>query len=490
MVIFKLFKQNYVKGFRAKGFYKNLAINIIVGILALYFIVLFFALGLFLDVILETVPLEYNPPQLFGGATIYLFLAGLLIRFFIQPLNTLNVNSYKMLPVQYKTLVNYVIFKPFLNPVNYLPLIVIIPFALKSVTQHYGSGAALSFILLLLLLSLTNVQLASFLKRVTGGRLWYTLGFTAFFAGIIALNVMQIIPFFKWSEQAVIWLIQKDYRLLLPVVCGVLATLLHRQYFFKNYYTDDYIKKNDTSLLKDFTLFSRLGAIGTIMNLETKLILRHKRVKNILLLSIIFLCYGFLFYTNELYGFGFKIMCGVFVTGMGMMMFGQWVFSWDSNYFDFILSKNILARDYVRANCYIMLVLCTLSFIFSSPYFFFGKEIILIQIVSFLFNIGISIPLLLFFGTFNNKRIDLKNSSAMNFQGTSFKNFLIVLPVMFLPSLIAFITGLFTDKMVSLWIIGGVGFLGIMLYKPVLDLCEKQFLKKKYYMADGFRATE
>jgi hypothetical protein len=467
-----------------------MAINIIMGIFALYMIVVFFAMGLFLDTILETVPLEENPPQLFGGVTVYLFLAGLLIRFLIQPLNRLNVNTYKMLPISYNTLSNYLVFKPFLNPINYLPLIVIIPFAIKSVTHYYDRQGGLLFILLFVLLIMSNVQLSSFLKRVTGGKLGYTLIFAVIFAGIIMLDTLHFIPLFKWSEQATIWLIQRSYRMLIPVAWCVLTTLLHRHYFFRNYYTDVFIKKNDTSSLKDFTLFNRFGTVGIIMNLETKLIFRHKRSKNIFLMAVIFLCYGLLFYTNPLYGFSTKIMCGVFVTGMAMMMFGQWVFGWDSNYFDFILSKNISTNDYVKANYYLMLVLCILSFIFSSPYFFFGREIMFIQVVAFLFNVGISLPLFLFFGTYNTKRVDLKNSSAMNFQGTTFKNFLLVLPVLFLPTIIAFFVGLFADTSVVLWVIGVTGMSGILLQKPVLQLCEKQFIKKKYDMADGFRAAE
>ncbi len=490
MIIFRLFKQNRIKTFRAKGFYKNLTVNIIMGIFALYFITVFFILGLFLDKILETVPLEYNPPQLFGGMAFYLLFFGLIIRFFMQSLSRINVNAYKMLPIPYSTLVNYIVFKPFLNLFNYLPLITIIPFAGKSVSQYYGGGSAVCFILLFILISMFNTQLAALLKRVTGGKLLYTFGFLGLIALAVFGDYKSDFLLFKTSSQASIWLIEKSYRLLIPIAFVALTTWLHRRYFFHNYYTDDYIKKTDSATLKEISLFSRLGTTGAIMNMETILIMRHKRSRNMMYMSIIFFLYGFLFYTSDLYGIGYKMMCGVIVTGMAMMMFGQWVFSWDSNNFDFILSKNISAKDYVRANYYLMLLLCILSFIIASPYFFFGKEIFFIQCATFSFNIGISIPIMIYFGTYNHKRVDLKNSSAMNFQGTTFKNFLIILPVMFLPSIIAGVASALSNDTIALGSIAIVGFLGLIFVKPILLLCEKQFIKKKYQMADGFRAVE
>lgn len=65
------------------------------------------------------------------------------------------------------------------------------------------------------------------------------------------------------------------------------------------------------------------------------------------------------------------------------------------------------------------------SFVLTTPYFFFWNEtkIMLMHITAFLFNSGVNIFVLLFFATYNTKRIDLSKSSAMNYQGSLSKTF-------------------------------------------------------------------
>ena len=180
----------------------------------------------------------------------------------------------------------------------------------------------------------------------------------------------------------------------------------------------------------------------------------------------------------------------IFMTGFMMIMYGQWVISWDSTHFDALMTKNIPIRSYIDANYYLMAAFNVISFVLTTPYLFFGVEIAYLQIAAFLFNIGINIPILLYFAPYNRKRIELSQGTAFNYQGTTFKSFLIMLPVLLIPMIIVGVLSSIFNTMVALWTIAILGILGLVCHKPILSLCVKQFNTQKYKMAQGFREHE
>ena len=78
----------------------------------------------------------------------------------------------------------------------------------------------------------------------------------------------------------------------------------------------------------------------------------------------------------------------------------------------------------------------------------------------------------------------------MNYQGTTMKNFLIIMPVMFGPVIIASILSIFMENENAVLAMIALGVIAILLAKPIFNMCVKKFNKRKYAMADGFRASE
>ena len=229
--------------------------------------------------------------------------------------------------------------------------------------------------------------------------------------------------------------------------------------------------------------------IGELISMEIKLILRHKRPKSTLMVSCFFIFYGLLFYTNDIYAknFGMLFFVAMFMTGILMLMFGQWLISWDSRHFDSLMTRNIPIKTYMLANYYLLIAFNIICFAVTTPYFYFGMKIVYLHISAFLFNIGVNIYLLMYLSTYNNKRIDLTKSSAMNYQGTTYKSFLIVFPIMFLPMLIVWALSTFFSLAVALWTLSILGISGVLLRKPLINACVNQFNRRKYKLAEGFR---
>ena len=494
MLIPNLITQEWKKSYRAQGFYKNLAVNIMLGFFVLYIAVVLLFLGFSLNEILEKVDNKLNPMELFNGGMLYFMFGGLVIRFLMQQLNTLNLPPYQVLPIKRSTLINFLLLKPLASPGNYFLLLVVIPFAIKSVVGYYSGMVALRFVLGFIFLIWFNSLMAAFLKRKFGPGL---LSFISLVLVAVALGVLEyfkVFSLFELSKSLYGFIVLKPYGLVVSLMFVGVAYALNRWFFSQNYYPENFNRKikGDKVVTANLSFLNRFGLIGELIGLELKLILRHKRTKSILYMSVIFLFYGLMFYTRKDYATmnGMLFFVAMFMTGTLMLMFGQWIISWDSSHFDSLMTKNIPVSTYVNANYYLLLAFNLISFTLTTPYFLFGPKIIYMHLAAFVFNIGVNIYLLLFFATYNTRKLDLSKTSAMNYQGTTYKNFLFVLPILFVPMAIVGIISTFASMNAALCTLASLGFVGLLLRKQLINLCVDQFNKRKYTMAEGFREGE
>jgi hypothetical protein len=498
MIVLNLLKQEWLKTTRAKAFYKNLTVNIIMSVAFLYFAAIFLIMGFRLGAILESfhAPLGLNPIEIINGTILYAMLGGILFRLFMQQLGTINLFTYQMLPVKRSTIVNFLLLKPLAAPLNYFALLIVVPFAITSVSDYHGAAAAFRFVINAVFVIWFNSLFTAFLKRRFSSNIISFVAIIIVIAGIAAMEYFKLFSLFRISGAVFGFVLPHVWGSGLILLFPVAAFALNRWFFARNYYPEYFNRKVERSNIGaskvNLSFFDRFGAIGDFMTLELKLILRHKRTRSLLFMSGFFLFYGLLFYTNKMYSErdGFLFFIAMFTTGVLMFIYGQWVLGWDSAYFDGLMTKNIPVRRYIKANYNLLIVFNVICFILTTPYFFFGIKIIQMHVAAFLFNTGVNVIILLYFSTYNTKRINLSQGTAFNYQGTSFKNFLIVIPMMFLPMAIVGGLSFFIETSVIMAILAGVGLLGVAFHKPLLTLCVNQFNKRKYILAQGFRESE
>jgi hypothetical protein len=321
------------------------------------------------------------------------------------------------------------------------------------------------------------------------------VGIILFFGVIIALEFFNIFSLFSVSGILFDFVLFNPLGLLFPMLAIGFAYLLNCRFFEHNFYAEKFekkIKTEKTYIRSNLSFLNRFGIIGEIMSLEMKVIWRHKRARNTLYIIPIFLLYGLLFYTNEHYihSYGWLFFCAMLMTGAGMLIFCQWIISMNSAHFDSLMTRNISIRSYISANFFLIQAANILCFIVTIPYFLFGKEIALVHFAAFLYNCGVNAFLLIYFATYSTKRIDLSAGSAMNFQGVSFKNFLIVIPIMFFPMIIVWIFSVLNLANIPLIIFSVLGIIGIVFQKQLITASVNKFNARKYAMCDGFRQME
>ncbi len=498
MIIFRLIKHNWLKNIRSKAFHKNLVVNIILGLSALYLAVMFLILGLGLRTILEQFNLPLNPVEIFHGATLYLILGAILFRFFMQQLNTIDLQFYQTLPIKRSTLVNFIIAKPLFSLFNYLTLLIVIPFAINTVSDYYGTSTAFQFIFNFIILIWFDSLFTSLLKRKFNSGILVSLILIGIIILFIVLEYFKVFSLFNTSQHVFDFLSQNLFGSLLMLTLPVIALALNKLFFSRNYYPEQFnkkiIKDNPNNAKNDLSFLTRFGAIGNLISLELKLILRHKRTKSVLYMSAIFpLFFGFFIYSSGQYdlNYGYMFFMAILIVGFPMMNFGQWIISCDGSYFDGLMTKNVSINNYLTANYFLLSIFTVCAFIFTIPCFFISREIIYMHTAALLYNIGVNIPLMIFFATYSTKRLELAQNSAFNYQGTSFRHFLIMIPILIIPMILTLILSLtLSDTHIGLYILAGIGLLGILVYKYIINLCVKQFNKRKYILTQGFRERE
>src|SRR5690606_4026359 len=91
----------------------------------------------------------------------------------------------------------------------------------------------------------------------------------------------------------------------IPLVLFTISLLTYYQlfkYYLKNAYLEELTHTSSSTYVNGSIGFlSKFGLIGEMANLEWKLILRHKKSRSYLFISMLFLFYGVIFYGNPSY---------------------------------------------------------------------------------------------------------------------------------------------------------------------------------------------
>ncbi len=476
---------------RASVWQKNLALNIVLGFLILLLLFYLLILGLFIDKVLMEVKPDDDPIMVFNGILLYYFGAEFFMRFFMQSLSTLNIETYLHLPVRKSNIVHYVSAKSIFVVGNYLSWLVVFPFAFKVIVPVYGLMNAWIWLAGFILLVFTNNFLATYIKRQLVNKPMIVGIFGLVLIGFIMLDVFDIISLSILSASLFQGLIENPNAIIIPALLVIFAYSLNYFLLRSKLYPDEVIlrKKDKLDSLSNIRYLKTLGLTGHLISLDLRLIWRHKRTRTIIYMAPLFLGYGFFFYTNPVYkdSIGFLIFVGVFMTGGMMMNYLNYCFSYESNYFDSILTHYRDFEKYLRSKYLFAVAISTVCYIITIPYVLFSREILLINTMTYLYNLGFLSFILFYFAAFVNKRMDLSRGATFNFQGLGATHWLSMLPAFLLPVIIYLPFSWTGFPTAGILFIGALGLTGLLFHKSALNIVMKQFNKRRYIMAEGFR---
>ena len=479
------------ESFRSPIWAKNLLANVFLGFVGLMLMVYAIMAGVAIAFKLDDFFPGQDPVELINGALLYYFFFEFLLRFFLQNVPVLSIQPYLHLPIKKSQFLNFMLRKSQVSVFNLLALFLFTPTAILKVAKEYGALTGLLWLTMIIGMVFTIHFLGILFKKKLNDLPNLLLGMVVLVAGLGALDYFQVISFSSVSKQLFGAVLDQPVFAAIPVLLWVVLYRLNYVYLAKNTYPEEIsTKKNKAKVSGDFTFLKRFGRIGELIGLELKLILRHKRPRNSLVMSGLLLFYGLFFYTQD--GFqelnGMFLFAGVFVTGSFFINHGQFLLSWESGYFDFIMTRRSNIRQYFEAKYYLFVAACTIAFVASTGYAYFGVEIILFNLAAYLFNIGIGIPFVMRIAMYSPKKIDLNKGAAFNYEGVGAAQFLIALPVLGLPYVFYGPLAAFGYGNYGLLLVALIGLVGFLLRNKTIDYLTSSFTKNRHKIAAGFRA--
>lgn len=485
---FTLLSHQWKAATRSAAVSKNRGIQIFIGFIFFILFIELLGLGFYLGSGLSEN--SQDPIADLSSYGLYFFLAVLMSRYMLQKLPTFMVRPYLNLPIKKSKLVHFILTKPLFNSLNILPLsfALAITLGLRNYLDTYTFWKILSCVIIG---DLFVNYLSIYIKRVQIKHEYVFYLFLSSVAGALLLDYFKIINLQAISSGVFIPVLENSLWLLAGLLLFATAYYLNFQLLYKHFSLEDFGTgdSNQRNSLESFNYLNRFGKMGTFILLELKMYVRNKRTRTMLLLTPLFLLYGLLFYTNPTYleMNGFLIFVGLFISGGFMFNFGIYFFALESDHFDFMLTVNNAYKDYLKAKYFLMLSISAIIFLLSSFYVFFGIKILIINSLCFLFNIGVNSLLLLYFGTNNNKHMDLSKSSAFNYQGVGGRHFVLMIPLLMIPILIYLPFSLLGHTNIGLGLIGALGVLGLLFREKLLGMITKRFVDRRHKMSEGFR---
>lgn len=461
------------------------------ALLILYLFANLVLVSFFLDEILEKVFPQLDVVSAFASCLIYYFLADILMRFQLQELPTLSVKPYLNLVIKRRQIINYLSFISLASGFNLAPFILTLPFLIKVVIPLEGYSAFFALLSAIAGLTMFNHFFSLWLKRKVNLNAWWMLVFMGAMSLLIFLDFyLDVISLSGLSRTMFIGIIDLPAMGIFPVIAAVIMYYINYQFLKSNLYLDELnSSKEDKKSSTEIPFLNRFGKSGDLVANELKLIIRNKRPKSAIMMSFFFLFYGLLFYKNPVMGqgYGAAIFCGMFMTGVFIINYGQFMFSWQSSHFDGLLTSKISIEEFFKSKFLLFTIFSTINLILTIPYVYFGWKILMVHVIMYIWNLGVNTLLVLYFANRNYRRIDLSKSASFNWEGVGASQWILSIPLLISPFIIFYPLAWLGYGEAGLVIIGLTGLSLIVTRQYWINKLVVLFNEKRYTIAEGFR---
>jgi hypothetical protein len=406
----------------------------------------------------------------------------LIVRLLLQAIPVMNIRPLLIMPFKKPTIVHFSLGKTMLSFFNVVHAFFFLPFCAVLIYEGYDVISVLLWGMALF----SMVYINNFLNVLLNNKdnlLGVFIMLALILAGCHYYKLFDIthytFPFFEA-------LFHTKWAFAIPVLI-----LMGLYYWTYNYLKGDlYLDaglstKNDIAKTEQLTWLNQFGTLGTFLKNDIKLIKRNKRSKTTIGLSVMFLFYGLLFFTGGIEVYDkpmMKIFAGIFVSGGFLITFGQFVPSWDSAYYQLMMTQNIPYKGYLNSKWWLMVIGTIVTTILASFYLFFGWHVYLIIVVGAIYNIGVNSLLVLLGGAFTKTPIDLNSGKGAFGDKKAFnvKTMLITIPQLILPMGLYWLGTYLMSANLGLAFVGVVGVTGLALKHKAFVFIEKTYKTEKY----------
>ena len=462
---------------RSASFGTNVVLKVFMGLMALYFVAMFLLLGFGIYPMLEDVGL--NPFTTVNKFLIYYFVMDLVIRYFLQKMPVMNIRPLLTLPIKRNTIVHFSLGKTAISFFNVSHAFFFIPFSIMLIQNGYSVVQ----ILLWHLGVIGVIYLNNFINVLLNNKDSVFYSVLAVVAGCAAAQYYKVFDITTYSAPFFEGLYKTNYLFIIPILGATVAYYFAFNFFKSNLNLDEGLaKKSEEAKTENFNWLNQFGTLGTFLKNDIKLIKRNKRSRTTVIMSVVFLFYGFLFFNNPAQPAVMGIFAGIFVSGGFLFTFGQFVPSWDSAYYQLMMSQNIQYKEYLSSKWWLMVIATLISTLLASFYLYLGWHTYLLILVGAIYNIGVNSHLVLLGGAFVKTPIDLSMATKAfgDKQAFNVKTMLLAIPKLLFPVLLYGLGKLFFNENIGLLFVVITGIIGFALRSKVFQMIEGIYKSEKY----------
>ena len=419
--------------FRSAAFQTNLILKIFMALGALYFIGIFTLAGVGAYFGLEKAGLE--PLETVNRFMIYYVVLDLVIKYLLQKMPVVNIKPLLLLPFSKSKIVDFALGKTMISFFNIIHAFFFIPFSIVLVAQGYDPLHVIVWHLGMMAMIYIN----NFINVFLNDAMALVIGLGSVVAGLGALQYYGVFDVTSYTAVYFQGLFEQLWLFIVPVIIAFLLYKMAHSYFLKRLYLDAGLAtKSQMASTENLDWLNRFGRTATFLKNDIKLIKRNKRSRTTLIMSVVFLFYGLLFFTGGIESYDnpfMKIFAGIFVTGGFLFSFGQFVPSWDSSYYPLMMTQNIKYQEYLKSKWMLVVLATAVSTVLGLGYLYFGWEAYAAVLVGGIYNMGVNGHVVLLGGAYIKTPIDLTSNKKAFGDSSSFnvKTLLITMPKLLLP---------------------------------------------------------
>jgi hypothetical protein len=489
-MILELFKHSLKDKFRSKTRGRNIILNIFLFLFFLYFLAIFTFTGYFLPRILkEDALIDIDVYELINNYLLFYIGFDIMFRTVLQSLPVISIKPYLILPIGKGKIANFLLLKSFFSFFNLFPALFFIAYSLNFREFGFSDKHWVSWVIIALII----VQISNFIniliKRISNAKFRIFLIVLAIYSAIYLLDLYNIFYLRIYFGNFVAFSVENPIYITAFGILLILIYYLNYVYIGSQFNLENLEESSDSLKDRSMDWADGLGDIAPYVKKDIKMILRNKRPRTVLYMSLGLLLYGLFFYPNPIYQemSYIKVFVAMFITGIFSLNFGQFVPAWDTGHYNLLMTQKTNLVIYVKSKFAIMAFSVIIALIFSTPYVYFGADILLFHFVAALYNIGVNISILLLLSSYNNKRIDLDSSSVMNYQGVGAKQWLMVIPTLLLPGLIFWLVDKFFGGYSGFITLAAMGIFGILFHKKLILIVAEQLAERKHSIIEAFK---
>ena len=459
------------------------------GMMAMYLLLL----GFLLFTVLSEHGAYNSAIDSFNYILLFLLLLDFIIKYTMKQSQTIQIAPYLTLPIKRRTLFNYLLVKEFTNIWNLYFLFFLVPFVFKAIPQYYGYISAILYILFIYFLCLGNSLLVNISNNLLKRSGWFLFLPIIIIAAIVGVTFIPGVNIEDSIVKASGLILEKNIIAWLGVLIvflalwGVNLSMLNAEV----YRAMQGKKISDAGTSFSIPFIDRLGKIGIFINLELKLILRSKRLKQQLYMLIFFIFYFFLMINSPVFKetYFLKLLFSMFIIGgIGMIML-QYLFTSESSFFDGLMTRNLSMLDMLKGKYLFYVSYSVLVLFIMTILIFTGQLDFLFLISVFFYSIGVLFFLLFQNAVYNKSFFDLSESGLFNWKGTSGNMMMVSMLGLFIPLVIVVIIKTIFNEVVASYFMLVTGLVFTVTTKYWLTWTYNRFLKRKYKNMEGFRSN-